>query len=799
MKKLLKYILGFAFAITLIGGLGIAGIMLKYYKELPNVSELVENYSPPIPTTIYDRNGQVIDTISKESRELVDIADVPENLQNAFMAIEDRHFRTHCGIDPIRIIGSAIKNIKSGRAAQGGSTITQQLARNAFLTQEKKMSRKIKEVIITFEIERKYTKDEIMEKYLNEIYFGSGSYGVKTAAYNFFRKDIKDINLPEAALLAGIPNRPNTYNPRIHLDYSLKRQKLVLKQMLKYKFITQDEYDKAIEHKFIEEKDATKQDKKDPNVTVIYGGTDENGNMKAPDFTDMVKEYLFENLDESIIYSNGLKVYTTIDMNFQKTAKEVFETYGPLKNNKKLQGAMVTIDARNGEVISIIGGKNFKTGEFNRAIHAKRQYGSSFKPFVYFTAIERKKLDENTIIEDAPITYGKWSPRNYGNRYYGNITMMNAFDKSLNIVAIKLLDMVGVDALKETMRKIGTGINVPDSLTAALGTAEGSPLQLAESYAIFANGGYPVKPILVTKIVDKNNNVIFENKPQLISKFSSLDIALTLNMLKNSVRHGTSSEAEVIYNGKTIEQGGKTGTTNNSRTVWFAGFTPDYVTAIYIGYDNNKPLYGATGGKMAAPLWRKYYTALIKNGYYTPSKKFLFLDNHLKNGDLVYQTLDPYTGLISDSGQDFLIRRGKMVVEKATTYDQGLSDVINEPIPDPNQAQQINGTTTDGTMGTNPQPPMDNQQTIPTSSEGVQQPQNQNTTPINNNVTTSNENTDNKTQTAPENSVEEPKKEEPKEEKQEQVEEPKNNDEKVIMGGNTHNGFFRNNHKKKEE
>lgn len=718
--KILKYVAIFIVSLGIVGGIGASLLVNKYYKELPNVSELVENYSPPIPTTIYDRNGQVIDVISKETREPVDIEHIPQNLQNAFIAIEDRQFLTHYGIDPFRILGSAIVNLKSGRAAQGGSTITQQLARNAFLSHEKKFSRKIKEIIITFEIERKYTKDEIMEKYLNEIYFGSGAYGVKTAAYNFFRKDVNNVNLAESALLAGIPNRPNMYNPRTNLERSLVRQRLILKQMLKFGLITEVEYNEALNHKFVNESKASSNDFKDKNTTVVYGALDKKIEFNAPDFTDLVEKFLFENFEEKQIYNDGLTVQTTLDLNIQKVAKDKFENYPRLKNDKKLQGAMVTIDAKNGEVISIIGGKNFKTGNFNRAVQAKRQVGSSFKPFIYYTALE-KGFEENLVVEDSRIVFGTWAPRNFGERYYNGMTLMQGFDKSQNIVSIKLLNKVGIPALMDTMKKIDAGFIVPNNLTAALGTTEGTPLQVAQSYAVFANGGYSIKPFFVMKVTDKFGNTLYEAKPQIEQKFESADIALMTNMMKNSVKQGTSKSAQVKINNVPIEQGGKTGTTNNSRTVWYSGMTPDYVTTIYVGYDNNDPLYKATGGGVAAPLWKNFYQEIIEKGYYTPTT-FTFLDNHVKNGDLTYQELDPISGLLNGSPSDktFLLRRGRIAVEKDSKYTNGIAGVLGYYVPTQETTSKNEAMSSEEVTG-----PAAQQVTQPVQQQNQQKPQQQ--------------------------------------------------------------------------
>lgn len=718
--KILKYVAIFIVSLGIVGGIGASLLVNKYYKELPNVSELVENYSPPIPTTIYDRNGQVIDVISKETREPVGIEHIPQNLQNAFIAIEDRQFLTHYGIDPFRILGSAIVNLKSGRAAQGGSTITQQLARNAFLSHEKKFSRKIKEIIITFEIERKYTKDEIMEKYLNEIYFGSGAYGVKTAAHNFFRKDVNNVNLAESALLAGIPNRPNMYNPRTNLEKSLVRQKLILKQMEKFGLITEAEYNEALNHKFVNESKASSKDFKDKNTTIIYDALDKKIEFNAPDFTDLVQKFLFENFEEKQIYNDGLLVETTLDLNIQKVAKDKFENYPRLKNDKKLQGAMVTIDAKNGEVISIIGGKNFKTGNFNRAVQAKRQVGSSFKPFIYYTALE-KSFEENLVVEDSRIVFGTWAPRNFGERYYNGMTLMQGFDKSQNIVSIKLLNKVGIPALMDTMKKIDAGFVVPNNLTAALGTTEGTPLQVAQSYAVFANGGYSIKPFYVTKVSDKFGNTLYEAKPQIEQKFESADIALMTNMMKNSVKQGTSRSAQVKINNVPIEQGGKTGTTNNSRTVWYSGMTPDYVTTIYVGYDNNDPLYKATGGGVAAPLWKNFYQEIIEKGYYTPTT-FTFLDNHVKNGDLTYQELDPISGLLNGSPSDktFLLRRGRIAVEKDSKYTNGIAGVLGYYVPTQETTSKNEAMSSEEVTG-----PATQQVTQPVQQQKQQKPQQQ--------------------------------------------------------------------------
>ncbi|SJZ79304.1 penicillin-binding protein 1A [Cetobacterium ceti] len=677
-KKILKYLAICLFLFILSGFGAIYIIFDKYSKELPDVSTLVENYAPSIPTTIYDRNGEVIDVIYREVRDPVQIEKVPNYVKDAFLAIEDRRFYSHHGIDPLRLMSSILVNIKSGRAAQGASTLTQQLARNAFLTHEKKLSRKIKEAIITIEIEKKYTKNEILEKYLNEIYFGSGAYGIETASKTFFRKNVENLNLAEAALLAGIPNRPELYNPRKHLSRALYRQKLILAQMKKFGFISEDEYERALKQKFINEKKLPKDFKENEYTTVIYNESPVALAFNAPDFTDMIESFLLKNFDPNLIYTGGLKVYTTLDLNMQKVAKEVFENYSPLKKNKKLQGAMVTIDSKNGNIVSIVGGKNFKSGNYNRALFAQRQLGSSFKPFVYFSALDLG-YEMNLVEEDSRIVYGKWAPRNYGDHYRGNMTILDGFDRSQNIVAIKLLDRIGYKKLHETVEKANGTFKVPDNLTLALGSFEATPLELARSYAIFSNGGYAVDPTMILKIDDKYGNTIYRNTPKIEQRFNPLNISLMTYMLKNSVKTGTSRRAIVKdKNGNPIEQGGKTGTTNKSRTTWFAGITPEYVTTIYLGNDDNSEVKKATGGGLVAPLWGDYYQALINKGLYTPGK-FEFLNNYIKNGDLVLEQLDTTNGLISNKypSKTYLLRRGKMEVEKKSKYKYGIEGVIN--------------------------------------------------------------------------------------------------------------------------
>ena len=694
MKKLtyLKIFLVVVFLGGILASGAVFGLVYKYYKELPDISTLIEDYSPSIPTTVYDRKGRVIDVISREKREVAKFREIPQNVKNAFLAIEDKQFYSHHGIHIKRLIGAIVANIRSGRAVQGASSITQQLAKNAFLSHERKLSRKIKEAIITFEIERRYTKDEIFEKYLNEIYFGAGSYGIKTAAKQLYRKDISEINIAESALLAGIPNRPEKYNPRRNLEASLKRANLILSEMYKDKLITKEEYEQAKNHKFINEDKLPENFKMDDNTTIIYNKKSDV-TINYPDFSNMVEEFLVDKFGENMVYTGGLRVHTTLDLEMQKTAKEVFENYEFFKKNDELQGGMATIDPNNGHVISLIGGRNFKSGNFNRATMAKRQLGSSFKPFLYFTAIENG-MEMNSVVEDSFISFGSWIPKNYGSRYSNNVTLLNALDRSLNIVSIKMLQKIGTKTFKETVAKLDPSLNIPDDLTASLGSFENTPLQHAIDYSIFSNGGYVVEPVTVTDVEDRYGNPIYQNTPKKEKVFDSINTSIITFMLKSSVQYGSSSRASVYTKDKKrIEQGGKTGTVNDNRTIWFAGITPDYVTTIYIGYDDNRAIRGnVTGGTGVAPLWAKYYQTLIDKGLYAPST-FSFLENHLKNGDFNLQTLTVNNGLISGAGREFLVRKGKLQMESEMKYANGIAGIFGS-------VRKENGT--EGTEGYNP-------------------------------------------------------------------------------------------------
>ena len=674
MKKLLVILLKLIAVLFVVGALGVFAIIIKYRLELPNIQSMVEDYKPQMATTIYDKNNNVVDVLEAESRDAVKLEDVSPYVKEAFLAIEDKKFYSHHGLHFKGIIRAVLTNFLKGKATQGGSSITQQLAKNAFLTPERTFSRKVKEAILTYQIERTYTKDEILERYLNEIYFGSGSYGIKNAADQYFRKDPKDLNIAEAALLAGIPNRPTKYDPNRSLENALHRQQIILKEMFEDGRITKEEYEEALAYKFeLENEENVKNVPK--NTSIIYNRRPKKA-YNNPELTTIVENYLAEIYDDEQIYSSGLKIYTTIDLDYQKVARDTFNAY-PYFKNKEINGAMVTLDPFTGGIVSIVGGKNFKAGNFDRATMARRQLGSSFKPFVYLKALEEGYEPYSVVVNDF-VAYGKWAPKNFDGRYTFNSTLVNSLNLSLNIPAVKLMDAVTVEAFKEEMTdKIKLSSEVQD-LTAALGSVDSTPVNTAANFSIFVNGGYIVKPNIIREIRDNQDILIYVADIEKVKAFDSVDVSVITAMLKSVVSNGTATKARVVdKSGRPIQQGGKTGTTSEHRTAWFVGITPEYVTVCYIGRDDNKPMYGKmTGGSAVAPMWARYYQTLINKGLYTPGK-FEFLENYLETGDLVKQNIDIYTGLLDGpNSKEMVIRKGRLQVESAAKYKNGIASLF---------------------------------------------------------------------------------------------------------------------------
>lgn len=604
--------------------------------------EMLENYEPLKPSVIYDINGKQIDVLAIENRDPIAITEVPKVVQNAFIAVEDKRFRKHHGIDLIRSTKALILNVtKTGR--QGGSTITQQLVKNAFLTSERTFKRKITEAILAIEMERIYTKDEILEYYLNTINFGRGAYGIKNGSLKYFGVLPKDLTIAQAAILASIPKSPSKYS---QLKNALDRQKIVLESMYTGGFITKDEYNKALKEKitFITPKEMEKRSE-----------TQEISNSNvSPEVTTVVlnemKKILHIDDDDIKSLFNGYKIYSTVDIDMQKAAYKAFEANANLKKRANLQGALISMDTTNGFVKAMVGGKNYVKGDFNRAIYAKRQPGSSFKPVAYLAALQ-KGIPMNTVLEDSPTMFGKWSPKNYDLKYRSNMTMLKALEVSNNVAAVKVLDLAGIDNAKKVWLDSGvTSEHFPNDLTLALGSITTTPLDMLRFYSALSNGGYKVEPQFIYKIENRYGEVIYEADTKKTKIYEPEDVALITFMLQQVIEHGTGQSAKLYKNGKLIPVAGKTGTTSDYVSAWFTGYTPTLATVVYVGNDDNKTMgKGMSGSAAATPLWKNYMQAVINLPNYNVGN-FDYIINGMLQGKLEQYNIDLLNGMLDVDG-----------------------------------------------------------------------------------------------------------------------------------------------------
>ncbi|MBP2650949.1 MAG: penicillin-binding protein, family [Firmicutes bacterium] len=582
-----------AFIVVIVGaGLG---FLTASIKSMPSLKGDLQSAAA---SQIFDVNGKLITTIhSAENRVPVNINKIPPGLQNAFVAAEDARFYQHMGIDPRGILRAVWSNLTNAEVAEGGSTITQQLAKNALLTQERTLKRKIQEAVLALQIEQKYTKAEILEMYLNQIYFGQGAYGVQSAADIYFGKNVEDLNLAECAMLAGIPKSPNYYSPKSNLKAAKERQVIVLDQMVKYGYITQSEAEKA---KKTEIKLANKPHEE--NTTASY-------------FIDYVTQILIDKYGANAVYKEGLKIYTTLDLDMQKAAENAIKqlpTYRTDANGiKQPQGALIAIDPHNGYIKAMVGGRG--NDQFNRTVLAERQPGSAFKLFVYLAAIENG-MTPGTVIDDSPISFGDWSPVNYDGRFRGSVTLRTALENSLNVPTVKVTDQVGVDKVLYYAQQLGIstlvlhGATNDRNLAASLGglTRGVTPLELASAYGAIANGGVKAEPMAIVKVVNRNGTTIEENHSKIRSVINEKSAYILTDMMRGVISRGTGTGAQI---GRPAA--GKTGTTNDYKDAWFVGFTPDLVAAVWMGCDNDGYLSGIGGGSTPATIWNKFMTAAL--------------------------------------------------------------------------------------------------------------------------------------------------------------------------------------------
>ena len=604
-------------------------IVLGYYLSMfdYDISKIV-NYNPPITTEIYDKNGnKIANLFDKQHRYYATFDEIPPRMIEALLAIEDTNFFEHPGVNFDAIFRAAIKDIKARKMVEGASTITQQLVKNELLTREKKISRKIKELIYSLKLERYLTKEQILQRYLNSIYFGHGYYGIKTAADGYFHKKLDELTLKEMAILVGLPKAPSAYAPTKNYEISLGRANRVITRMYKLGWIDKKTYLKSLEER-----------------PLVYDDTLTKN--KAPFIVDEVIKRA-KNLDIKDLKTGGYKIYTTIDLKLQNIAKEALkyayektlkriERYKAIEEKKvkrnpaykpqdinvsQLNGALVSLDSKSGDILALVGSIDYKKSSYNRATQGKRQPGSAFKPFIYQVALDLGYSGATKLV-DVARTYDyekdgedkKWQPKNYEKDYKGLITLREALVHSRNLATINLVNDIGLATLLKELKKFGIK-NLPHDLSISLGTISLSPLELAKYYTSFANEGVQVEPHLISKI-EKNGFKIYEKtlKTRFITKKEQAFIMTTI--LRDVVKKGTGRRAKV----KALEVAGKTGTTNDSKDAWFAGYSPTMECIVWFGNDNNTPMYkGETGGRVSAPAFSYYFSNVLK--YYPQIKR----------------------------------------------------------------------------------------------------------------------------------------------------------------------------------
>ncbi|MCD6423739.1 MAG: PBP1A family penicillin-binding protein [Elusimicrobia bacterium] len=625
-------------------------LILKYFtKDLPDIRKL-EQYTPPIITHLFDRNGKEFGQFFVERRTLIPISEIPVNLQNAVLAIEDVNFFKHWGIYPKRILKAIFVNIKEGRIAQGASTITQQLAKVMFLTYERTFARKIREVILAFQLEKKYSKQEILQFYLNQIYFGHGCYGIASASRFYFNKDVKDLNLAECALLAGLPKAPNKYSPLNSLKKAYRRRQLVLSRMLEEDMIDEKQYIEA-------------------NSTPIIIIPKSERKEVASYFKEYIRQYLEKKYGYNAIYKAGLNVYTTLDLDMQIAAEEALEEHlrkfdeekiekyekGELKDKELftveydeegnasitpyIEGSLLAMEVETGEILAMVGGRDFSKSQFNCAVQAKRQPGSAFKLFTYTAAIDNGYTVVSKL-KDEPVAFFQegikwrllsrttdlsdldpefilhippekiWIPSNYEGDYRGEMLLVDALTYSRNLCAVDLILKITPQLVVEYARRMGIKEELLPIPSLTLGACEVTLLEMTRAFGIIANEGVMLEPYAILKIEDASGNILEVNSPQPRKCLSSQTAYIMNWLLQNVAERGTGWYTKYLGRARA----GKTGTTNNFTDAWFIGFTPDIVCGVWTGYRENISLgKRKSGAVMAVPIWTKFMKKAHEN------------------------------------------------------------------------------------------------------------------------------------------------------------------------------------------
>ncbi|MBF0274034.1 MAG: PBP1A family penicillin-binding protein [Nitrospinae bacterium] len=723
IKKTFLFLTVFIFLAGVSGGV----LTYLYYKEriepeLPDVKSL-KNFKPSIISKLYDDKDNLVTNFYLEKRIWLKVEDIPAIVKEATIAVEDSNFYSHGGIDFLGIIRAAVTNFFAGSIVQGGSTITQQLSKTFFLSPERTIERKLKEVFISFAIEENFTKEEILELYLNQIYYGSGAYGIEAAADTYFGKHVSELNLAEVATLAAIPKAPSNYSPFRDYKRSKKRRAHVLKRMLDSGYIKIKQCEKYSKAK----------------IKLVNLAKESNN---APYFVEHVRKDIAERLGTDKLYKDGLSIYTTLNRELQisarnalkrglreldkrigyRGAKEIIDKwdeepiegepkivdatvisvekeyaelkiydeipatlslkesdwarhpnpnshylYSKLKDLRKalhpkdkilvsvvndkvrpievkleqepeVEGAIISLDVKTGEVKAMVGGYDFNKSQFNRATQAQRQIGSAFKPIIYAAAID-KGFSPASVIIDAPIIINGWKPENYGKKFYGPTLLRKALQHSRNVVTVKLLQEIGIQTVHDFAMMLGIHTEIKNDLSIALGSTTLSLIDITNVYAIFARGGWSLKPIFIRYIKNRNGITIENNmmREKVLSIAPETAYIIT-TMLQSVVKHGTGRKVADL--GHNIA--GKTGTTNDYIDAWFIGYSPEIATGVWTGYDQLKPMgRGEAGSRAALPIWKEYMQQALKD---VPDRNFPLAEN------LVFRNVDESTGLLAPYG-----------------------------------------------------------------------------------------------------------------------------------------------------
>ncbi len=610
-----RYVIGGLLLTAWLLGMAVLHVLLA---DLPDIDKL-QHYTPPLITRIYDRRGEIISELYTERRTILPLNEIPVNLQNAFLATEDQSFFSHWGINLKGIARAMIANLRHGRVVEGGSTITQQLSKVLFFSQKKTLTRKLRELLLALQLERNYSKEEIFQMYLNQIYFGHGAYGVEAAARMFFGKHAKELNLAECATLGGLPKSPRTYSPFVNPKNTQRRRGWVLSRMRRSGYITNREEAEGNLVPFPTEK---------PPLAPPVGAY----------FVEYLRQMLDPKYGDNALYQGGFSIYTTLDLKMQQAAEEVMakhlaefdvekqkeldEALKAAKKSKKavivevsttamkVQGALVAIDVRTGEIRALVGGREFKESQFNRATQAQRQPGSAFKPFVWTAAMDNDMTQATVVADDLAGFYNDgqnwklldsatdaysvalatapfppdqaWVPQNWDRKYFGPVTLRTGYALSRNLVSIRLTDHFGPKAIVDYAKRCGIKSPLSSVLSIGLGTEQVNLLELVGAFATFGNGGIRPEPFGIRRIEDKNGKVLEENSPKSTVELSAQTAYLMTDLMRAVVTSGTGSRAQSLNR----PVGGKTGTNQDLRDLWFIGYTPDIACGAWMGFDD---------------------------------------------------------------------------------------------------------------------------------------------------------------------------------------------------------------------